>query len=270
MEILHLRKTVTITGQDIFGRAAFIKFYPSSNPGWYWKCGETLVPINKKLLALSRNHYLFLRHLKYRLYIVEHILVLRWTGLDGIIIESSPWPPYYGRVQEMWDELREYLITTDKNILWINPEKSLTVQKGDRILKFITPDTKKSNQLEINVAVDFPQFGGKANKKIIISEANSLALIWCFAAKALFNNSSTIIQIVFGLLNKMGIWKHYKHVLWPRDYNNDQLLKEIVEHRAIDLLGALACFDEKGLPAGEIISYKGGHQLDIQLVKALK
>lgn len=53
---------------------------------------------------------------------------------------------------------------------------------------------------------------------------------------------------------------------WPTERPVPELLDELVNHRLLDLLGTLAMIDHRRLPAGRVVSIRGGHALDVQLI----
>lgn len=178
MQKLSLTKEVLISGSNLFGRPAYLRLTPCSEPGWYWDVGTNIVPINRKLVRIKKNRVV-LQYQAIRLNVVEHILPLRWTGLDGVIIEASAWPPYFGGMLELWQ-------TIEPNLSQV-------------------------------------------------------------AAKT-------------------GLWPHHNNLAWPTERPVPELLDELVNHRLLDLLGALAMIDHRRLPAGRVISIRGGHALDVQLI----
>jgi len=242
-----------------------ITFIPSPHAGWWWDIGETaLVPIDTRVVTLKKNQ-LVLEKNDRSLHTIEHIMVLRWTGLDRVIIKSDPWPPYHGRPQEIWNALRPKTVLCKEEISWRNNLPSAQVRYDrDRTLHFYQ---ESAPALTLKIICDFPKFGW-GEKDFSLSQALDSRLEKCFAARPLsFNSNRSVLRWVSYGLYCLGIWKHHFCLAWPN--LGQSLMDELVDHRLVDLLGALAMLDQERLPAGRIVSYKGGHLLDMKLMEIL-
>jgi UDP-3-O-acyl-N-acetylglucosamine deacetylase len=265
MKKLRLNESVTVKGYDLFGRKSSITFRPSEQPGWWWDNNGKVIPIDRKIVKLKKNQ-LILEKNGQKLHTIEHILVLRWLGLDGVIIQSDSWPPYHGRPQEIWDSLKPKTSPVAEEVKWGQHLCFKHVHHDDNRTVQFCPGLSKG--LSLKIICDFPKFG-RREKWFMISQEGDPILEKCLGARALACNSrSIIIQSISGFLYHLGLWRHHHCLAWP-NIRQESLLDELVSHRLIDLLGALAMLNKNWLPAGIIISHKGGHALDLELIKMM-
>ena len=130
--------------------------------------------------------------------------------------------------------------------------------------------------LSIDAAVDFPTAIGKQRIRFAVdpdifaygatarTNTSALKMLYCKTIGMLFADIRNLGYSFENLLiaGKLFYWN--KALL---DHNGKSL--EAVWHRAIlDLLAAIALIDE-GLFVGEIISYKSGHGLDVEMIQHL-
>jgi len=259
MQKISLVKEVLISGPNLFGRPAFIRFTPCSAPGWYWDVGTNIVPINNQLVRIKKNR-LVLQYQDNNLNVAEHILALRWTGLDSVIIEASAWPPYFGGMLKLWQAIEPNLTATNQQIPWLKIIEEKSVSTGKRSIRWAS---NKTPGLKIKIAVDFPKFGCLTKS----FQLPSPELAGNFSAKPLAVNSyNAFWPALSRAAAKTGLWPHHKNLIWPTERPVPELLDELVNHRLLDLLGALAMIDHCRLPTGRVISIRGGHALDVQLI----
>lgn len=263
MQRLLLSKEVKINDFNLFGRPAFIYLTPCSEPGWYWDIGTDLVPINQSLVQLRKNRIV----LQYRgntLNIAEHILSLRWTGLDGVIVKASSWPPYFGGMMKLWQAIQLNLLETDQQVPWLKIAKEKSINIDGRSVRCASSNV---SGLKIKITADFPRFG-RLTKRFKLPDES---LADYFTARPLATNSeSNFWPTLSRMVEKTGLWPHHQHLAWPTEQSSQELLEELANHRLLDLLGALAMVDHYRLPAGRIISIKGGHALDVHLINTIR
>lgn len=264
MQLLALQKSVTIYGEDFFGRPAYIKFHPCEKPGWYWlyKPGREPVPISKEI-AFCNLRRITLKYARQSLEIYEHIGVLRWLGLDGVVIESSRFPPYHGRAYELWEALKPLCKPNGEKIKWLkpqNPEIGICSEKK----RYVEFGFHGRSDLDLQIIIDHPKIGrkecfyslpGNGIKKILSAPTLGKPACLYYFSK------------ICGLLK---IWPHHNCLTWPQAVSNGELLNNIIKHRLADLLGALSLLSNEGLPLGRLVSYCGGHEADINLIKKIR
>jgi hypothetical protein len=259
MDLLRLTRPVAVSGRDMLGRKAQIRFLPLDMYGWHWKCGNQVVPITSDI-ASSNSRRITLQYKGHLLEIYEHIGVLRWTGLDGVAIESARMPPYFGRARELWQALEPFCKKTGEKIPWIQlcGDYSGTACVNGRNVT-LSPG---GNGLTIKIFIDFKDLGEKTSTYGLpmplgeIFEARTLGWPSC-----LYYPSKLV-----GLLG----WPHNGKAEWAQENSRQELLEKIALHRAGDLLGALSLITHDRLVSGKVISLKGGHKLDIGMIKKIR
>jgi hypothetical protein len=261
MKRLRLSKPVTVVGKDILGRKAKTTFYPCHNPGWHWMCEGELIPINSKLVVGTRRR-ITLGYKKYRLEIYEHLGAIRFTGLDYIAVQSSQWPPYFGRIAEFWESLKPHCVDGDGEVPWTEVDGAhrgvyLPNSGHPRSLQ-ITPDLRE--KLDIIVEIDIPEIGHKTITCSLPSDLSEFFNAYTLGWPSWLYYPST-------LANKILDWSHHERITWQKNNINCQLLKKVALHRVADLLGALSLISHVHLISGEVISYRGSHRLDVAIIR---
>jgi hypothetical protein len=259
MNLLRLIESVVVFGRDIFGRMARIKFSPLNLPGWHWKCGSEVIPITSDIASYNPRR-ITLRYKDHLLEIYEHIGALRWTGLDGVLIEASKFPPYHGRIAELWHALRPFCEETDRSVPWVRLDKICTgtvIGNRDRSVSLSPADHK----LAVAVILEIKGLGEKTFSCELpmlldeVFEAHTLG--W---PSRLFHFSR-----LAGLLG----WPHHKHIEWAQENSCDGLLEKTCLHRTGDLLGALSLITHDHLVSGRVVSNRGGHRIDMDLLRRI-
>jgi hypothetical protein len=261
MNRLRLLKPVVVKGKDIFGRNSWIKFSPTphNQRGWYWKCrNEITIPINSDI-ARHRPRRITLEYKGNFLEMYEHIGVLRWTGLDGVVIESAKFPPYHGRTAELWDALKKSCKKTRGEVPWIRPAKSYRViHKKDKRSISITP---VDQGLIIIIILGAEVLGPKKTNYELPMPLDEVfktyTLGWPF-----------YLYYLSKLLGMLG-WPHHKCLEWAQTNSREDLLTKISLHRLGDLLGGISLITHDHLISAKVISNRGRHKLDMDMIEKI-
>ncbi len=269
MHPLRLKQSVMIKGRDYFGRPSWIQFIPIEKPGWFWLFDHDLdldgvIPITPDIVSYHFRR-LTLEYGKHRLEIYEHIGPLRWLGLDGVIINSSTWPPYFGRVYEFWEAIKSYC-QQDQNreIPWFTISKAIRYQYNDgRRNDYLEIQPFDQPHLNIIIISNYPKFGTE--------EIRECFPIVCpeFAFKAYTQGWPTWIYHLSKFFSLLG-WPHHDHIYWPQENKSKRIIHQFAIHRLSDLLGALSLVHPSGFLAANVISYCAGHEADVALIKEAK
>ena len=115
--------------------------------------------------------------------------------------------------------------------------------------------------LEIHIIVDFPGLGRVERQYLLPLQSLDLIL----KARTLGWPPHWYYPSAIG--GALGLWRHHKWIAWPQTCAADDLLEEIANHRAGDLLGALSLVFHDKLLSGKIISHCAGHWADAQLLR---
>ncbi len=267
-----LTKPFKIEGKNVWGFNSHIIFSPSSDFGWYLynPKDQSEMPLNCQNMHHSKNN-LFAKNGDSKMHVLEHILPLRWMGLDMVHIHGSPWPPYL-TTQEMWDKLFKsgFLCETDDFIQNFKIEGTSNSLKRGSVVRQASIAPRESSRFRcgfdniyINVHINYKGVG-KLDKFYTLSNFENITGIYSQG----FPKYRFIVCKLFEVLFK---WPHLNRVVWARKRPNIQTLILWSNHRALDIFGCLAAIDHKKLPSDfQYFSHCGGHKHDLIATKKLK
>lgn len=210
----------------------------------------------------------------------EHMISLRMgLGIDNLLIKiDSGDPPLFDHGST---ELVEALAgagvrTVNRPASYVTVRERVTVSNGKGGFLTLAPADPARPMLAIDAAVDFKTAIGKQRIRFAVDPEK-----FAYGGTARTNTSAlkmlycTTIGLLFADIRNLGYSFANLLVAGRFFYWNKALLLhegkslEAVWHRAVlDLLAAVALMDE-GLFVGEIISYKSGHGLDVEMVQRL-
>jgi UDP-3-O-acyl-N-acetylglucosamine deacetylase len=270
---LVLKEKVDIEGRDIFGQQALLTLHPTDKPGWYWRVDGQDIAITVDMLVSRSAHYLSLNYKQHELKVVEHLLPLRFTGLDSVVIESpNNWTPYDAGGINFWLAV-ENKIKYDGELTPTNFSVAATHnEQGKKFNRILTYDPNKTGKLEVRAIIDYKKYGGKADNEIslpLTDFKDPQGLIKFFTARTL--GQPQYLSFFLEQARKLG-WPHYKNIVWEKSgASPQQILEEIGRHRMLDFLGAMAVLPNAGeYLVGSFFSDKGNHASDVKLLKAIK
>ncbi|MES2930160.1 MAG: hypothetical protein V4665_00025 [Patescibacteria group bacterium] len=273
MEIMNIKRirllrAVTVRGRNIFGMPAWITFTPTGGHGWYLQDTHTnaLAPINKTLIRCGKNT-LYARNRSTTIHELEHIMSLRWFGLDCVSITGSHWPPAYS-TEEYWMHFctSDLILSKEEDNIpvfdIIGAHKHYSNLKGMVRGTHIgaAPKTYPGfGEISIEVFIDYKGIG-RNTKFYDLESFASVAGTYpqgypfyrYYACKA------------FSLIG----WPHMKRVVWPQKYKKEKTLNLFADHRALDIFGALAMIHHRMLPGNfHFSSICSGHLYDMHAIK---
>lgn len=265
MQLSILTQAVTVTGWDIFGRAAWIRFSPHRSLGWHWAYRPNCepIPITKELVS-NRLKRICLNYQGARLEVFEHIGSLFFTGLTGIVIESSTYPPYHGRPLELWSALKPYIIPFGKKTEWLTLQRPVRAGYDNGRKGYVEFLPHSRPQLDLTVIIDFPKLGCRECHYVLPTTA---ALEEIYNARTLPTITALPMYLLMKAAHKLTLWPHHGHVVWPQEMDKNDLLEQIARHRAGDLLGALSLLNHRSGVAGNLVSYCAGHEADVKMIR---
>ncbi len=265
-----------------------LRFEPTDKEGWWfnrtdrpgslpvrvsirnvWTTGE--VVSNIVLRSGSSHNYIRL---------VEHIIALkRGMDIDNLMIHlDSGDPPLFEKgsfdlVQALNAAGRK---ETTKPVKYFTVKEKVSMLGPGGGFIIISPYDGGRKSLDIDCTRSFPNAIGKQRLKFSLNEKNfSLGaeartnattknLIFCKTIGKLFAETRHLGYTKKNVL----IAGKTKYVNKPRLIHNDKCLEPVWHRAVLDLLAAIALIEE-GRLLGNITCYKGGHQLDVDLIKAL-
>ena len=279
MQLRTLKAPVVQHGPTIIGLPGHLTLAPALEglSGWWWKFNPSMsASIVAKALKVVRHSgcrfiYLESRNRQYRLNIIEHLLVLHWMGLTNVQVSSSPgaWMPFYGRAAETWETITNsgcLLNLDDNHINWVTVKYPYGVTH-DRVTDgTLTIHPRYEPGLVLEVSVDYPGIG-KGSKIVIIGTDDDSAILEAIQAHSIAWPTS---QKSLARLASLALrWPHLHHFAWADEYSAKEFIQIALNHRILDLAGALATCANDGysfLAAG-VFSHGSGHLEDIQIAR---
>ena len=281
---------VTVKGPGTFSHKSIraVTFEPTDMEGWWfertdlqdalpfqvsarnvWTTGD--VVSNIVLRAGPPHNYVRM---------VEHIIALRLgTGIDNLLIKiDSGDPPLFSHGSlDLVEALESAGVQeVDRPVRWVTVKEPVTGTSGHGGFVTLLPCEPGKPALDVDCAIDFKTAIGKQRIRFPVTRKNfrygSEARTNTSAAKMLYCRT---IGRIFADIRNLGYSTDNIVVAGRNGYRNQPRLEhegkslEAVWHRAtLDLLAALALIEE-GLFVGKVISYKGGHGADVELVRQL-
>ncbi|MDF3127729.1 UDP-3-O-acyl-N-acetylglucosamine deacetylase [Kiritimatiellaeota bacterium B1221] len=296
-EPIRKRRTTIASPVSVQGPGTFfgketrtIEFLPTEREGWWFDRGDhpdwlriqvaiqnvwTTGQVVSNIVLRSGQPHNYVR-------LVEHIIALRMgMGIDDLTIKiDSGDPPLFDVGSMPLVEALESVGTVDSAF----PLEYVTVKEP---VHFSTPEGKllvfepadpNDPKLELDCGISFPNVIGEQRIKLVVNRdtfrRGAHARTNTTAQKKLYCQS---IGKLFADVRNLGYTdknvliagtKKYHNEPEPSLWVNNKSL-EAVWHRAIlDLLAAIALI-ESGNFIGKVSSYKAGHAMDVQAVKAL-
>ena len=211
----------------------------------------------------------------------EHMISLRMgMGIDNLLIRlDSGDPPLFDRgSSELVEALKGAGVRrVDRPAHFVTVRERVTICNGrGGFLTLAPPADPARPMLAVDAAVDFKTAIGKQRIRFAVDPEK-----FAYGATARTNTSALkmlyckTIGLLFADIRNLGYSFDNLLVAGRLGYWNKPLLPhggkslEAVWHRAtLDLLAAIALIDD-GLFVGEIISYKSGHGMDVEMVQRL-
>jgi UDP-3-O-acyl-N-acetylglucosamine deacetylase len=285
-----IERPMTVTGRGtFFGKSLrTLTLCPTDMEGWWFERVD--LPDSLPVRCSIRNVWttgnvvsnIVLRSGSPHNYIrmAEHMISLRMgLGIDNLLIRiDSGDPPLFNHGStELVEALRGAgLRRVDRPAQFVTVRERVTVANGRGGFLTLAPADPARPMLAVDAAVDFKTAIGKQRIRFAVdpekfaygatarTNTSALKMLWCKTFGLLFADIRNLGYSFDNLLvaGRLGYWNQ---ALLPHDGKS----LEAVWHRAVlDLLAAIALIDE-GLFVGEIISYKSGHGLDVEMVQHL-
>jgi len=282
-----LKEPVSVTGPGTFFRRAqrTLTFEPSANRGWWFDRTDLpdSMPIRvsvNDVWTTARNIVLCTGSPHNYMRMVEHIIAMKaGMGLDNVVVrlDSGDPPLFESSSTDLVEAVDKAGIVNDADTAtYLTVREPVTM--GGRNGSFLTfrPAENGSRKMKIDCAIDFKSAIGRQRIRFEVDTGT-------FKHGASARTNTTLgkviycktIGMIFADVRNLGYTMKNILVAGPRSYLNEPRLLhngrslEAVWHRAaLDLLAAVALID-RGRFAGEIISYKAGHGLDVRMIREL-
>ncbi len=267
---VRLTKKVVYVGKDLFGRQSSLIFRPIEGNGWCWRPrGSRLsIPIEPNLattcgrwIELASRHGDVVR-------IWEHIQMFRLLfGLVGVEVEVGGWPPY-GRALDLdiWRMLEPVCVEVPSfSIPHYTVMEAVRVEypnlRGGQLgFTKISPPTNEGC-LTVTIRSVFGEWG--QDTRVFSSRDGDVSYEEICMARPL--GQPSWLYHISKLLSRFG-WLHHHEMAWPQELDRERLLRELTDHRFVDLLGALGLLCRDGLFLGDVECQCAGHWSDLGAV----
>jgi UDP-3-O-acyl-N-acetylglucosamine deacetylase len=262
-----------------------LRFEPSTQPGWAFD--RTDLPTAMPIRAAVDNVWTTVRNIVLSsgsphnyMRMVEHIVALKvGMGIDNVMIRmDSGDPPLFDRSSlDLVEALEQAGIeATGTPARYVTVKEPVTYASGSGGFLTFLPAEQGSRELWLDCTRDFRSAIGRQRIQVKVTPASFrhgayartnttlLMMLYCKTVGKVF---ADVRSLGYSLRNILvaGRWRYINR---PRLVHNGKSL-EAVWHRAmLDLLAAIALID-RGRLAGRVISYKGGHALDVDMIRAL-
>ncbi len=281
-----IARPVSVSGPGTFlGKAKrTLHLFPSVEPGWRFDRSD--LPNSLNIDVSVRNVWTTVRNIVLcsgsphnYMRMVEHIIALKYMGLDNLLIRMDAGdPPLFDRssmdLVEAVDQAGIVMQHEPATVLTVKEPVTVVAPNGG----FLTfqPAEGGSRRLTVDCGVNFKTAIGRQRIRFDVNPAtfrhgaaartntDMWMMLYCKTVGKLFADTRNLGYTMKNIL-----------VAGPRHYVNRAGLVhngkslEAVWHRAVlDLLAAVALID-RGRLAGHINSYMAGHALDVDMIRLL-
>ncbi len=260
---------VSVHGKSYRGFPSEVRFSASSRTGWFWQPrGEcSALPVAVSLARYYRPFgFLYLRHGFGRaLPVWEHIGVLAFTGLTGVVVRSSWHPPHFGRVSEFWEALKPHLVETAADATWCRPERRVSWRYPNRdgYTEFAPHPDPCERSLIVRIVSDYRGIGKLEREFVFPRDVELLLEAFTIYSPAY---PATWKWPIAKLAARLG-WPHLHKMVWPHLQSNEATIVLYFYHRLVDLLGAFSLASHTHLPSGILTSVRAGLEADLRVLQ---
>jgi hypothetical protein len=272
MKRIILTDEVTIEGPSFLGNNSRITFTPAGEPGWFMivrgKNVKHKIPINHKIASCLKGRI----QLSFGNVVIntwEHIGMLRFLGIDGVCVEikyNESWPPYLGGAGSYYELISKHLKLTGDHLPQIKGSTNVLYKYKSGLKRYESYiENGETNILELDVFTEWHPFP-IYNRMMVINEITQPFLLENVinSKPQGYPNSRFYLSKFISLFG----WPNHNYIAWQKDFETDKdVAYAFWLHRVQDLLGGLSLASHTALPTGLVVSYNGGHEGDLYVVK---
>lgn len=265
MKVRSLVKPVIITGKPIFGfgqsQLVLNKPAPSMRNTWVYWARHQLLTINPNHVVCCRAQNLAISDgNRTYAHVLEHLLPLKTFGFIGAAIQSTTCLPFdltcadfiNAAIEGSREDEVDMPVATVTRTCVGGYEK----QRGGRVAyTHIKPRTDGKLVLQVQIAY---QGLGELRKEYTFPDNALLMRI----AQTHSQGWPRRRYWQSWLADKLGIWKHHDNVAWPQLLKG-RTLETFLDHRCLDLLGALGTLMNGQWLSSTVVSVCSGHEADM-------
>ena len=281
-----LGNPVSVTGPGTFlGKAErTLKFEPTTHQGWFFDRED--LPDSLPIAVSVQNVWTIVRNIVLcsgsphnYMRMVEHIVALKYLGLDNVLIRmDSGDPPLFDRSCMDIVVAIEHsgIVTQHEPAHCVTVKEPVTVVGDNGGFLTFEPPPAGSRRLMVDCAIDFPTAIGRqrirydVNRKTVRHGAfartntNLWMMLYCKTVGKVFADTRNLGYTLKNIL----VAGPRRYVNKPHLIHNGKSLEAVWHRGVLDLLAAVALIDH-GRFVGVIKSYKAGHALDVEMVREL-
>lgn len=266
MRRLRLRRLVTYTGHDFWGKECTVVFEPLPDNDDRWLFGEKgALEITPQLFGLGmRGRTVGLYH-KGRLLCLEfeHLAIFHLLGLRGVrvIIKGSNRPPYLCAAA-LWERITEALCDSAGTLQPWNAAHTMVFGEGR--LRREASYTPVEKGVVIRAHVAYPQ--GKASRMLVLKDGEILPSDVKHVLAARTHARPAWLRPLAWALEGLGVWLHEDKVLWMSKHPEQAFFDELALHKLQDA-GLPSFFTPEGCYVAGDYNYRASnHALDLKMI----
>ena len=281
-----LGKSVSVTGPGTFfgNHQRTLTLEPTTQSGWFFDREDLpeSMPINvsvQNVWTVVRNIVLCSGSPHNYMRMVEHIVALKYLGLDNVLIRmDSGDPPLFDRSSMDLVEAieRAGIVTQHEPATCVTVKEPVTIVDAHGGFLTFSPAPAGNRRLTVDCAIDFPTAIGKQRIRFDVNRetvrhgacartnTNLWMMLYCKTIGKIFADSRNLGYTLKNIL----VAGPNRYVNKPKLIHNGKSLEAVWHRSVLDLLAAVALID-RGRLVGSITSYKAGHALDVEMVRAL-
>ena len=285
-----IARPVTVRGPGTFfgKRTRTVTFEPTDLEGWWFErtdrpeCLPVRVSVRNVWTTGDVVSNIVLRAGPPHNYVrmVEHIIALKaGLGIDNLMIRiDSGDPPLFSRGSlELIEALESAGIQeVERPAQYFTVDQTVTVANAHGGFLTLSPCAAREPALNIDCAIDFKTAIGRQRIRVSMNpkhfrygaeartNTTALKMLYCRTVGKLFADVRNLGYTTENILvaGRMGYYNE------PRLVHDGKSLEAVWHRAALDLLAALALVEE-GQIIGDVVSYKAGHGLDVEMIVKL-
>ncbi|MBT3192382.1 MAG: hypothetical protein HN341_07485 [Verrucomicrobia bacterium] len=281
-----LGNSVSVTGPGtFFGNAQrTLEFEPTTRSGWYFDRSD--LPESLPITVSVQNVWTVVRNIVLcsgsphnYMRMVEHIVALKYLGLDNVLIRmDSGDPPLFDRSSmDLVEGIEQAgLVTLSEPAVCLTVKEPVTVVDGYGGFLTFEPAPSGEHRLTVDCAVDFPTAIGQQRIHFDVNpttvrhgasartNTNLWMMLYCKTVGKVFADTRNLGYTLKNIL----VAGPRRYVNKPQLMHNGKSLEAVWHRGVLDLLAAVALID-RGRFVGSIKSYKAGHALDVEMIREL-
>lgn len=272
IKVLQLVRPVEVEGPSLFGsHRARVKFSPPEQGHdfeWMYTfpLGNTRIDA-ESVRACPIHNLAVVADGRTVAHVLEHLLPLKFFGLLGLSMSSTHCLPYFGNATPFVSEVLKasQLVTLDVPMVTVDQEYSWTYpRKRAGHTAFTTIRPRQDGKIVMYIMVDYPSLGS-LTKTYTLPDDDTLFRITSVPSQGWPRYRYTLSKV----LSLCGLWQHHRSIEWPQEYASSLCaLERFADHRALDLLGALATLVNGHCLSADVFSVCSGHIADIEVCRS--